>query len=233
MTAKMIADGWSEIVADPKHTEHARRIMVRNIGRYNKAAAEMTRYLGELVTLTCAPDMLKLRLFPNGKEVSESFGAYNAVRYKLQQFKLNDPNVSVIVVGDGRTPRTAATFAFRSAWMCHSVDPMLGGGSIRWAEINRLTIHKRRIEDCSFMADRVILVAVHSHANLSKAVQAVTARELAVVAMPCCVPQKLDGIEPDNEYEDGGVISPCRTIKVWNNVADMAHTVTMSKPCQI
>lgn len=208
--------GWEQICADPRRAQDATRLMRRCVGRYSTEAALMTQYLGELVTLQCAPDMLALRLFPNGKEVTESFAAYDAVRYRLPQFELRDPGIVVVAVGDGTTPRTAATFALRSAWTCHSVDPRLKGGTKRWEPIRRLTIHARRIEECSFDADRAIVVAVHSHAPLRAAVDAVRAREVAVVAMPCCVKQDLDRA-PDLEYVNRAVISPCRTILVWRN----------------
>lgn len=40
----------------------------------------MSRYLDEFVRCRCAPDLLARKLFPNAKEVTESFAAYAAVR---------------------------------------------------------------------------------------------------------------------------------------------------------
>jgi len=40
---------------------------------------------------------------------------------------LRDPNVVAVVVGDGRTPRTAALLAMRTRWTVWSIDPALHG----------------------------------------------------------------------------------------------------------
>lgn len=210
-----LVTGWPDIQADPQRAAHSRRIL-RGVEKYNTDAGAMVKYLAEFVTLSCAPDMLALRLFPNGKEISESFGAYDAVRYRLQQFRLDDPGVTVVCVGDGRTPRTAATFALRSKWTCISVDPMLKGGTRRWSAIKRLHLVAKRIQDVCFKADRVILVAVHSHADLTESVAAIRAKELAIVAMPCCVRMELPKA-PDLKYDEKGVISPCRSVSIWRS----------------
>lgn len=86
------------------------------------------RYVDEFLGLRCAPELLEMRLFPNGKEITESMSAYSAARKYvscLPGFALNDPNVSVICVGDGHQPRTATLFAMRTAWSTYSVDPLL------------------------------------------------------------------------------------------------------------
>lgn len=189
------------------------------------------RYLNELVGLTVGAKMLEMGLFPNAKEVSESFSAYAAARAHLPWFSLGDPGVTLVAVGDGCTPRTGATFAMRSAWRCFSVDPALretgaSGArgrrpSRRWNAIERLTVLPERVEDVAVEADRAIIVAVHSHACLAAALRSVRAREIAVVAMPCCVPQRLSA-PPDVTYDDPGVWSPQRTVMVWRNAVGAA-----------
>jgi hypothetical protein len=216
MKSLLAHNGWTDVQGCEATARHAQKLLRSNLDNWSPAAAQMVKYLSEFISLRCAPDMLNLRLFPNGKEISESFGAYDAVRYRMPQFKLNDPSVTLIAVGDGNTPRTAATFAMRSAWTCHSVDPNLKGGSVRWSDIKRLTIHAKRIEDVHFEAERAVIVAVHSHAWLPNAVAAVDAAEVGVVAMPCCVRQDLP-VEPDREYHEKGVISPCRYVRIWHN----------------
>lgn len=178
----------------------------------------MIRYLGEFMTLACAPDMLALKLFPNAKEISESFAAFEAVRRHLQDLNLKDPDITCIAVGDGGTPRTAATFAFRSAWTCHSIDPNLKGGTLRWSSIKRLTIHPEKVENVHPIKTKTaVIVAVHSHADLRKAILVADAERIVVVAMPCCVPQKLS-VEPTKRYEDRSVISPKRELLIWSDV---------------
>ena len=103
------------------------------------------RYINEMMGLSCFPDLLEMRIFPNGKEITESMAVYNFIRNKQDWFELNDPEVVVIAVGDGCTPRTAAMFAFRSAWQCYSVDP-----NMKWknrGRVKRLTCLKDKIED--------------------------------------------------------------------------------------
>src|SRR6185295_14541542 len=51
------------------------------------------RHINEFFRLDCAPDLLRLRLFPNSKEITESMAAYHAVRWQLLdkcQLRYND-----------------------------------------------------------------------------------------------------------------------------------------------
>lgn len=222
-TIPQILNDFSDVQTDPALMRHANKV-INGVTNYSKEAALYIRYIGEFISLDCAPDMLSMRLFPNAKEISESFGAFHAVHTRLHpDWHLGDPDIHMVAVGDGRTPRTAATFAFRSNWQCHSVDPILKGGVARWMNIKRLTLHPQKVEEFHLEADRVIIVAVHSHATLKASLTAIHARELAVVAMPCCVPLALKGIPPDMEYQDKSIISPHRTIKIWKDVAHLTR----------
>jgi hypothetical protein len=186
-------------------------------------------YINEFFRLRCAEAFCAFGIFPNAKEVTESFGAYHAVRKHLPHLAFKDPSVTMIAVGDGCTPRTGSTFALRSAWTCHSVDPACHETSKRgpqhrpashgWGAIRRLTVHAKRIEDVYLHArGPVVIVAVHSHARLEAAVQSVcSGSSLSVIAMPCCKPQRLH-VPPDIEYEDEAVLSPRRRILVWKDV---------------
>jgi len=183
-------------------------------------ALENLCYLHELTRLRCAPDLLAMGLFPNAKEVTESFAAYHAVRSHLPGFSLSDRSITLLAVGDGVTPRTGATFALRSAWSCISIDPALRDDNIRrvCSRVERLRaipLHVQFVEPIE--CDRAIIVAVHSHAKLEDAVRSVRAREVAVVAMPCCVPQPL-ATPPDVEFVDPGIASPQNRVLVWRNV---------------
>jgi hypothetical protein len=182
------------------------------------------RYLDEFFRLRCASDMLRWQLFPNAKELTESFSAYDAVRSVLDDFRLNDPGVTMVAVGDGSTPRTAATFALRTAWRCISVDPRLkchwsSRAAHRWSEIRRLELQRTTIERAELCLEGpTVIVAVHSHAKLTAAVAACSgASSLAVVAIPCCVPQELQ-VPPCADYPDPGNLSPQRTVRVWRKV---------------
>jgi hypothetical protein len=175
------------------------------------------RYVDELVGLRAAPDLLALRLFPNAKEVTESFGAYAAARDRLRDVELSDPSVLVVAVGDGVAPRTGAVFAFRSAWTCLSVDPRIRDRWVRGGEVRRLTALRARVEDVEVPSgfDTVVLVCVRSHAKMSAAVRAASgrSRRLFAVSVPCCVPSDIR--PPDLSYEDPGIASPQRRVEVW------------------
>lgn len=63
----------------------------------------MSYYLDEFVRFSRSPELLSLKLFPNAKEITESFGAYAAVREHLQ-----------LDFGAGATPAHVARDAFLS-----------------------------------------------------------------------------------------------------------------------
>ncbi|MEQ7009763.1 hypothetical protein ABN028_26665 [Actinopolymorpha sp. B17G11] len=173
-----------------------------------------SRYLDRFVRTTVGARLAKSRVFPNAKEVTESYAARAAALRFRAEFPPADPHILLIAVADGSTPRTAATFALHTAWECHSVDPRLRS-SRRWAEIPRLTLHPQRIETCRFSAPRAVVVAVHSHVSLASSLASVFAEDLLVIAMPCCLPIDLN--EPvDLSFDDAHVLSARRTIHVWS-----------------
>lgn len=177
------------------------------------------RYLDEFIGLSCSVDMLSMGLFPNAKEITESFAAYRACR-RFVPFELDDPNVNVVVVGDGSTPRTAATFAFRSRWMCHSIDPKLNKDKIpAWrAGISRLNCIPGLVQTTSFDFDKLVIVAPHSHAPMNEVINRLKGKERHVIVMPCCERQDVGKVIPDHKYDDWGIQSPQRTVMVYNNV---------------
>lgn len=186
----------------------------------------MSRYLDEFVRCRCAPDMLTRKLFPNAKEITESFGAYNAAREHLH-VSFGDASIAVLCVGDGHVPRTAATFAFRSAWTCLSVDPLMRDG---WTSnthgVARLHAYRAKVDlvagwkvpgDFSRAFDRAIVVAVHSHASLRASIE--TARQLAprvsAISIPCCFKDDVGAALVVND--DYGILSPHRRVFVWRD----------------
>lgn len=204
------------------------------IDAYESARGEFLRrflaagrkHINDFLNLKCAPDMLERGLFPNAKEITESNAAYHATRY-LPGYDLNDGDVRLIAVGDGTTPRTAAMFAFRSKWQCLSIDP--GLRKTEW-RTDRLYCIPKKIEDVRplcWMApcERAVIVAVHSHAKLQDSLRIVNAKHLAVIAIPCCVPQRLRGpdgdVKPDRRYRDTGIWSPKNEVLIWNDVVGL------------
>jgi hypothetical protein len=80
-------------------------------------------YMDEFIRLSCAPELLQLRVFPDAKEISESMGALDAVRRNCN-FIFNEDDL-VICVRDGSTPRTATLFALMTNMQIVSIDPAL------------------------------------------------------------------------------------------------------------
>jgi len=174
-----------------------------------------SRYLNTFVTCKCAPDMLSRGLFPNPKEITESFAMYEATK-NLEGFEWNNPDVNVVVVGDGRKPRTGATFAFRTNWNCVSVDPDTANQKF---EIRRLTTHRKKIEDVHLEFDtQTLIVLPHSHAPIMACLRNILAPKRAIITMDCCVKNKIPNVKPDMEYDDEDVWSPMNRIRIWECV---------------
>lgn len=208
------------------------------------------RYVDEFVALNCAEDLLRLKVFPNGKELAESMSAYSTVREYLHVhgaehaqtdgiLSFKDPNVVLVAVGDGVTPRTASLFAFRTAWRCISIDPAMRDVE-KWRGVSSLTVLKARVQDVRVKVrdgERVVVVMWHCHCGVADAVGSLEfdgekwdcedrerSRELrkrvAVVSCACCnydaVQREMpDGARPDVEFEDFAVPGLMRTVRVW------------------
>lgn len=178
------------------------------------------RYANEFMRLKCAPDMIDHKLFPNFKEVTESMAAYSAIRTHLKMFPLEADNVIAVCVGDGTTPRTAAMIAMRTKWQTISVDPRMNIERAWHKKIARLYAYADYIENFKeeIKESNVVIVAVHSHAKLEDAVSIVNregVRSVGVVAIGCCVDQTLGDRQPNVVYDDWGIWSPKRTVKIW------------------
>ena len=148
---------------------------------------------------------------------------FNAVREHLGHvLRPDDASVTVVVVGDGLTPRTAALFCFRTRWSCVSIDPLMTEDT-PWSErIERLTALRGRLQDAApeggFAAERLLLILPHAHIGLDECVRYVRWRRvLAAVVMPCCnFYAAADGCgAPLHSAPDPGIISPHRDVNVW------------------
>lgn len=179
------------------------------------------KYINRFISLNSLEEFGKFGLFPNPKEVTESFGMYNAVmRYVVENTDIskghNDANV--FVVGDGVTPRTAGLMAFMTKWDCFSIDPELRDND--YSGIRRLLCYSCKIED--FTTDflegddrpRIILMP-HSHAEAQITWNKLANDKTWLITMPCCVRHQLN--LPCIEYRDVAVASPKNFIKVYSN----------------
>lgn len=176
------------------------------------------RYINSFLGLKCAVDLLTWNVFPDAKEITETYSAWHAVFNKLK-LDPKDTSYKLIAVGDGHTPRTAAFFAVRSKWNCISVDPALKPALIpSWhAKIQRLECLPNRIQDIKIKCDKAVIVAVHAHVKIKDMLSAISANSITLIAMPCCVKQTHES-NPDFEYEDESVWSGKRIVKIWKNI---------------
>lgn len=162
----------------------------------------MSKYLEHFVRSKCAPDLLVWKMFPNCKEITESWGCFEATKHtrKFSSDFWNNPNRLVIVVGDGKRPRTGATFAMRTAWTVISVDPAIDRP---YPQIKRLHTISSKVEEwtpepiwCEQTRSSntpVLVVAPHSHASLRQSLQKAQSfsDEVEVISLPCCVQDDL------------------------------------------
>jgi len=67
--------------------------------------------------------------------------------------------------------------------------------------------------------EKIVIVCVHAHVGLPQCLKAVSwTNALGIVIMPCCnwyAKLTLDDKEPIQVYEDHGVISPHRLVRVY------------------
>ena len=96
-----------------------------------------TTYLDKVFSMRCFEDLVRMRVFPDAKDISESYGFLQAaIRRGMSGNRAKGSNrhrvkperrrgVLVISIGDGSTARTATLAAFLTSWTCVSVDPML------------------------------------------------------------------------------------------------------------
>lgn len=173
------------------------------------------KYVSRFFKLKAAGDLMNTRYFPNLKELTESMAAFEAVQ-QARVFAPNDRDVVLVSVADGHKPRTGALFAFRTAWTCYSVDPVL---NVPVDKVQRLYCHKTKIEDFKLNRSysKLVVVAVHSHAPL-EAIDTVLPNwnVRVVVAIPCCFIQELNR-PPDMEYKDTGIESEKNNVRVWSD----------------
>ena len=172
-------------------------------------------YLDEFLQLKCAPDLIEMGLFPNAKEITESFSMWRALKEHIfPHLSKRSENCrenrcdAIIVVGDGMTPRTGALCAYltKGSWLSISIDPIIQYDSYldrtflnrrsltrndhceQWKSIKRLRIVRDKIERVSIECRRCIIVLMHAHVKIEDVINAIDATEgiVGVVTCPCC-----------------------------------------------
>lgn len=149
------------------------------------------------------------------KEITESVGAYKAVQNNFSSI-LYDKDTSIVVVGDGTTPRTASIFYNNSPAKIYSIDPEMRKPKIRFD--SRLSIIKAKIEEVNIKANTAIIVCVHSHAPIKAILSNINAKKKYLVEIPCCFPYKGINCEYVDSYVDFNIISPRNTVNIYHNL---------------
>ncbi len=183
---------------------------------FNATIKESDALVNAFIKKKCFPDLLATGYFPNIKEVTESAACVYAA-YRHLDFDRSDPNVHVVVIGDGHQPRTGAMFAYTSRWMVTSVDPQMRNPGPD-PQVKRLHRVRAPIQDCLFADSNGADIAVLPHAHVTVADAMEACPGAAIVSLQCCIPHvHPDGRKPDVEFEERGCKSPERTIRIWRN----------------
>lgn len=180
-----------------------------------------SKYLQRFISLNSASLMLEHKLFPSSntlKEIAESMAMFYAVEQKIMKWdetiQRTDPNVNIVVVGDGTKPRTAALFALMTKWNCISIDPAF---SQLEYPIKRLSLYKDVMENLNFHFENetTIIILPHSHASVEQSWYRIRSTRKWLVKMECCTHDKLD--LPAYFYKDKYAITPANEVYIWNN----------------
>lgn len=156
------------------------------------------------------------------KEVTESWAMLEAAN----RYVLHLDSHQIIVVGDGCSPRTGAIFAYFTKAEVTSIDPAFN--LAHWDEHvtkqtgagfspQRLTVVKDYVDKTSIDCGGrpALVIWPHSHAHMSEC-RPINCGPRTDIAMPCCVKIPDSWMrKPHITYDDQHVISPKRTIHVW------------------
>jgi hypothetical protein len=169
------------------------------------------KYIDWFFTLNCSVDLMILDVFPDAKEITETFSAFTAIRKlfkgtqnsngKTDRPDVNDPSIKVIVIADGSTPRTAAFLAFMTKWTVFSVDPQMKDKWVMQSSVKRLCCIRDKIENVykDLPPDPTLLILVHPHVNYPTIRSCYPTTPMIVI--PCCVDyprDKATGIYTDH-----------------------------------
>lgn len=172
------------------------------------------KYIDYLFKLKCAGDLISTGVFPNAKEITESFAAFIAIKKYFRHLNLEDPNVVVHVVADGSTPRTGALLAFLTKWKIYSIDPQMND---KWLscenyDIDRLACYKDKVESiCNYLPVSNIVLLVHPHIDYPTIRSCYPTTPLIVI--PCCVAYPRD--KANVLYTDHGIWSPKNEVLIY------------------
>jgi len=178
------------------------------------ASRHSTYYIDQFLGLRSAGDMLNLGLFPNAKEITESYAMFEASRKIHDVMRHDDPDNTLIAIGDGVMPRTAALFAYLTKWRCISIDPKMSDRKKIFG-VQRLLRIKEKVENVEpkQFKGNVLMVLPHSHCRIQDCLR-FRGENTFIFSMPCCFDHSLETL-PFEEFDDKYVWSPKNHIKMW------------------
>eukprot|EP01083_Nonionella_stella_P217096 779604_1 len=236
---------WNYVTRKDTQTNGSRtEIKQINTNHHCEEKNHLFRYIDEFLSLKCATDLMGHNIYPNCKEITESFSVLHALRKYLnassknvekhKKYHFENSDVTAIVVGDGTTPRIASLLCYITKWdNVYSVDPQLRIKKNKsWKHIQHLTCLQSKIEDITIKINdnhNVIVVFMHSHVLLEESLSSICfsnrnnkGNEMCVVTVPCCqFMQKhktLYGQQPDHTFEDISMASSKNTFYIWKDL---------------
>ena len=165
----------------------------RRSGRLRTRNWGYTQHIDAVWSMKCFKELIKLDVFPDAKDISESMGALRAAtlyshlslrkdaeksRRDALRSRWKEENVWCICIGDGSTPRTATLISFLTVWNLFSIDPGLKKEFVGKEPkgIQRLEAFDLKFEDWAKMYSKsadcqriksmckyLFIICVHSH----------------------------------------------------------------------
>jgi hypothetical protein len=163
------------------------------------------------------------------KEILENISALmHITSHSLVDKLLNNDNILCLAVGDGKHPRSGILFALATKWHVISIDPIMDN---KWLNqyksvITNLECKQATANDVISTIDfagyqYVIMVGVHSHANMFEAKRMIMKKKsdtkLLLLHMPCCkkIPIQFNNIKPIVDVHDIIIPSIKNRILMW------------------
>lgn len=159
------------------------------------------------------------------KEITESVSALrNTINYLKEKYGkidiFNNTNVLCLCVADGMRPQTGTLFAIKTKWQVYSIDPLMN--SEYKHDYANLHCVSSLVEDCHFDFEKyelVVVIGVHSHANLDDLWIKIGENKKFLLSIPCCggIVHTVEGVEPVFDLFDGGIYSPKKRVIAYMN----------------
>lgn len=169
-----------------------------------------TKYINRFLNSKCSSIILDNKIFKNCKEITESFGAWDAIM-KFVPFDIKDESVNVFVIGDGKRPQTGSIICLMSKWNVHSIDPIM---ELKEYSINRLNLFKDKIENLRFSCEKAVIVLVHSHASVLHSWNNIDCNEKYLINIPCCFLIDTE-LELISKFKDPAILSEKNEVFVY------------------